>query len=834
MLASLFAYNDIIFDKMEENFEKDFVPELEYKVDLKTLDSYDQASVVNSFEHILGQHNIHYEKEFSEDFFVNGERYTLFKNTLTQTTKKRVIDIKVGGEISDLFESKISFSFEKNNIINGKSLYESNVSVREPSFAALHEDVRQIWNDKAEKIVKEWNKNGKGMRRKKNRRSYLFSQFVKIDVTDVNTMSMDGKTSSSKELEVELIADIDKDTLEHFSDAIRFVGNLIETICLIKDYNNWTSFPETKRENYKEFIIGNSSQPRNFKKGDFVWGGLIPIKESGTIYSVTIKSDGLRKNLVIHPSGIWTVRPKRGGAPIADKLGPLVCKCKGGAGVHTQFCPVSYLGSIIDGELMDDVFIPFDILSYRRNSSVQGLPHLPMNPGDSARLLVAKTVCDSISKTYPSSPLKILYKKFFSLGKTRDKMVESLVKCEQYMNNFGRPNDGYILTPINYKYRSEGGSSLHEIPDTCKLKPWEKLSIDFYFNSVDKIPKVYDKGVLVPFLGIDGFSSDNYVIPPFLDITVEMEPVRERGERGEGVVMVFSRVREDKGANSMKVARDVWRDIQDPIFLADLRGETFRFNRLFQNGVKSHLIENIVKGSYVLDIGSGNGGDLGKYTKRGVSKLFAVDPNEDNMREFQRRLSNMKTKVTVKTLLAGGEESEIISESSYNFFNNVESNLFKNGDHAPESSPPSPPLYITMMLSLSFFWKSREMLSGLADTIKKVTERHNGTVYFLFYTIEGGRTLEFFDKYGTNDVKVGPVDLKLKLDERILLLDYPNSIVGRQTEYLVNLDELAELLGVTFNIVDTSPEAMEDGEYILSPNEINYSSMYVAGFAKLK
>lgn len=408
-------------------------------------------------------------------------------------------------------------------------------------------------------------------------------------------------------------------------------------------------------------------------------------------------------------------------------------------------------------------------------------------------------------------------------------MVDSLIKCEQYMNNFGRPNDGYIFTPINYKYRSEGGTSLHEIPDTCKLKPWEKLSIDFFFSSVDKVPKVYDKGVLVSFLNVDGFSSENYIIPPFLDITVEMEPVREKDD--ERVVMVFSRVREDKGANSMKVARDVWRDIQDPIFLSDLRGETFRFNRLFQNKVKSHLIENVTKGSYVLDIGSGNGGDLGKYTKRGVAKLFAVDPNEDNMREFQRRLSNMKTKASVKTLLAGGEESEVVIESSYNFFNDIEPSLFKSEKAAPS---PAPPLYITMMLSLSFFWKSPEMLSGLADTIKKATERHNGNVYFLFYTIEGGRTLEFFDKYGTNDVKVGPVDLRLKPNERILLLDYPNSIVGKQTEYLVNLDDLANLLGVEFNIVDTSPELMEDGEYILSQNEINYSSMYVAGFAKLK
>ena len=193
-----------------------------------------------------------------------------------------------------------------------------------------------------------------------------------------------------------------------------------------------------------------------------------------------------------------------------------------------------------------------------------------------------------------------------------------------------------------------------------------------------------------------------------------------------------------------------------------------------------------------------------------------------------------KTKVAVKTLLAGGEESELISDSSYNFFNDVEPSLFKGRAEMAPSSQSSPPLYITMMLSLSFFWKSREMLSGLADTIKKVASRHNGIVYFLFYTIEGGRTLEFFDKYGTNDVKVGPVDLKLRLDDRILLLDYPNSIVGKQTEYLVNLDELAELLGTTFNIVDTSPEAMEDGEYILSQNEINYSSMYVAGFAKLK
>lgn len=840
LLSSLIG---IYFDDMVniiKNLDDDLCPELEFKVNFKK-NNYDKVKIVESLENILLLRNINYKESHTVDYFIDKERYTTNSEEInvTKTTKKRLLNIKTGEALSNIFDSTISLSSEEDFEMTGANVYKKETGL--DNFHELHEEIKSKWNDKASDVVKNWNKDGNGFKRKKARKGFLFFPDVRIDITRVNTMSMSGKSFASNEIEVELLSDITKDSLDRFIETISFVSSSLETICLIRDFNMWTSYPEQKIENYKEFVVGNLSNPRNLKKKDYVWGGLIPYGPQDVLYSVTVKGDGLRKNLVIHHTGIWLVRPKRG-LPIAEKITFDFYKksmdlYKKSMDSHGKFLEplTNYIGTVIDGELMSDgQYIPFDCLSINGNSKIQKLPHIPSTVEELSqcnnRVSMAKKVCDLVVKYYQ---IPIFYKKFFSLGKNWQKTISSLEKCEQYLSTFSFPTDGYIFTPINYDYnvKSKGKEDgLLMKPETCKIKPWDRLSIDFYFNSIDKIPMVYDGGKLVSFIGRGKvpFSAENFELPPVFDVTVEMEPLKN--EESSNIVMIFRKIREDKGANKLKVALDVWQDINDPIFIDDLKGETFRFNRLFQNRIKTLLLDIIENGSYVLDIGSGNGGDLDKY-KNKVSKLFAIDPNEDNMKEFTRRLASLKSKMVTQTLLAGGEESELIIESSARFFSGNNGTIFDKVTVPTNSKQPH--LYITMMLSMSFFWKDERMLSSLARTISGVANNHNGQVFFLFYTIEAYETLKFFEKYGSDKVNVGPIKLHLVKDSNMLKLDYPKSIVKKQTEYLVYLEDLSNLLGTEFKYVDTSP-TLSKGEFILSPDEINFSSMFIGGFAKLK
>ena len=68
--------------------------------------------------------------------------------------------------------------------------------------------------------------------------------------------------------------------------------------------------------------------------------------------------------------------------------------------------------------------------------------------------------------------------------------------------------------------------------------------------------------------------------------------------------------------------------------------------RKFHNDVKRRLIQSITrKGSYVLDVGCGFGGDLKKWAQCGAV-LFACDPIKESLKEARTRAATMKIPVT--------------------------------------------------------------------------------------------------------------------------------------------------------------------------------------------
>ena len=64
--------------------------------------------------------------------------------------------------------------------------------------------------------------------------------------------------------------------------------------------------------------------------------------------------------------------------------------------------------------------------------------------------------------------------------------------------------------------------------------------------------------------------------------------------------------------------------------------------RTLNNIMKSSLIERFVKGQRVLDLGSGKGGDLFKYSKHGAAFLQMVEPNSSHIQALRERLATNK------------------------------------------------------------------------------------------------------------------------------------------------------------------------------------------------
>jgi hypothetical protein len=82
--------------------------------------------------------------------------------------------------------------------------------------------------------------------------------------------------------------------------------------------------------------------------------------------------------------------------------------------------------------------------------------------------------------------------------------------------------------------------------------------------------------------------------------------------------------------------------------------------RLMANEIKKEMIED-TKGKIVVDIGSGVGGDIFKYSKSETKELFLIEPSTDNIRKLNSRLkegARFLKKLPYKVLNAGGEESE--------------------------------------------------------------------------------------------------------------------------------------------------------------------------------
>ncbi len=695
--------------------------------------------------------------------------------------------------------------------------------------------------------------------RTRTRHKFLSKDGIaQVDLTEV-MMSASSKVANPKTMrssfEVEVEFKGRKDELPIFGRHLEDVFKMLKGTRNIYTDNVYNSLIrdiskilEPREKGYgidKDVLV----EARNIKKADIVYGGIVGNPD--TSYVVTFKADGLRKMLIIHHTGIWLVYP-----PKEYNLLLLASSSPAVKHIAEQFS-----GIVLDGELIDGtpLYLAFDCLSFIGTAT--GGKKIPANiyiqqQPYPVRRKAVEGIVNVINKAASADVLSVQTKEIAYLD-DYETFFDTMGKFLDMRAELPYEEDGLIFTPVNTVYNPKSQDLkvtydrqgrkkiikrplkdrvLTRLPDVCKWKEAKQLTIDFALNwfinsrgEKDLQLLAYDDvaGKMVPFTGDrthplapEMIDKDNELtINAPVDTVVEYEWIDALG------LFRPYRIRHDKpGPNRLSVALTNWADIMDPITAEDLRGNTLAFVFPYHNRIKRLLYDTMEKGSNILDIGSGRGGDIGKWIslqdrtqKDPTGLIVAVEPNDDNREELVRRLRTYKMGQRVEVVATGGEDTVGITEA-------VKSFVKKRVDA------------ITLMLSLSFFWQSGYHLEALINTVI-YNVKPGGRVYY--FTIDGDAVEELFEEVGDDDIEISTARMHIypkpddpfygrPLDFTLYKSVGKASIVGeKQREYIVYLADLTERLA-EYGFVMT--EKLPATDEMLSETAKLYSSLYSYGW----
>ena len=334
-------------------------------------------------------------------------------------------------------------------------------------------------------------------------------------------------------------------------------------------------------------------------------------------YSVTDKADGERYLLYINVHGVFSF--------VTRKL---------------EFIPLpgmpprpDFANTILDGEFVNNTFYAFDVL---------------FAAGKDCRSRTLNSRLDTVFDVLVGLRLQFLRMKKFYLEKS-DKIYEypgnkltafkSIYEAAksvwEHRNKLQYKLDGLIFTPVDKPYFNR---------DILKWK--DDNTIDFYFETHGAKMKLFlagmnSKGVYdtIPFEGTDGkgtiggiknlifedqnISSDlrHGLIP-----SKSNAPAKGIAEfRFANGTFIMTHLRPDKEfPNGVAASNQAWEAISNPLTVEQLsRGPLLL--RDYHSEIKSKLIMKYAPGKVVLDLGSGKGEDIGKYTQAGAKRVVGVD-----------------------------------------------------------------------------------------------------------------------------------------------------------------------------------------------------------------
>jgi len=581
--------------------------------------------------------------------------------------------------------------------------------------------------------------------RDKRRISFEFSDHgVQIDLTIVE---QNGKTKYEIEMEIHNF-DIEHSVVDWFLHVI--LSGMKDVLSI----NNRVLTISEKRNVIRKYnsFFGNQKLP--FLKAPVNKPlPLIPFNVlSGEPYSITPKFDGMRKFLFFSSDGVYSISINNNSV---EYVGDAVEK---------------YNDTIIDCELMDNFFYPFDTLIYKSHNFLKN------------DFITRKTKFVDIDTPF------IKHKPFFDLQNSPNStFFENVKQCFEWMDsNDNLKYDGIVAQIINEEYKNT---------KTMKWKNIDKLSIDLRVKSKkSKINEINESSIINCDLWMEYDNKASHTNEEkIFEGTKQFELVNFGCDFINNSIVEFKlekpgvlkaiKIRDDKvKPNFDKTVNDTWKLMHNPITKQDLLGETMFFYRKWANVSKKKVIQYYVpSSSIVLDIGIGRGGDISKW--KHINKLYGIDVDQENLNEFYKRVESLPNRDSFQAKLIGGEDTEEIKK-------------FVEGKKMD---------VISSFFSLTFFPSSSSFFNSFLQTLDEMSKV--GTK-FIGITMDGEKVRKTLgrkkkiknDLYSITKVKFIP---KQKLGNEIVV-DIPDTMVSNQTEYLVDFKFLtSELKKIGFELVES-------------------------------
>ncbi len=587
------------------------------------------------------------------------------------------------------------------------------------------------------------------------------------------------------------------------------------------------------------------TEARNLHRRDLRQGGIV----GGEVrYNIAHKTDGERRTLICCDSGCWLSFPPNMNNKLNNTnyglLTVLDGELLGESARREKREDLKYWFLLIDALMIEgeDVRnLAFDVrqekalrwLNERRSIALppelleEDLARELEHQGERAvnRIpleLGASEGGASVPTTLPPE-LTVTRKMFYNL-ENADHFFNLVGKMLEVQRSEVLPykTDGLIFTPADAPPGYNPGTywisldsrMLGILPDVCKWKPPEQLTIDFLLKRengrlVPYVMDVKEEGLQHIFVGdsrnkFDHLTMLSQKLPQGVQIGEGQAVVVECRWAEEDGVFRYLPVRprpEKKGPNNMEVALDNWSLVHDGLTASRMMGLNSEWMREYHNDIKDSLLERalntpassgatlnpsnisateVQEKTLLLDIGSGYGGDLSKWYR--FDMIVAVEPNKNNYGKFEERLKSfpdLNGKVTL--LKTGGENSDEISRI-------VHSKKNKGAD------------VISMMNTMTFFWENEAKLQQLASTIRNCS--HSGTriawmvmdgevVSQVLHPALGGIVYQRLE-YGEFSLTPDP---NWRTNGEVSV-SFDNTIVGsEQKEWLVRTSQLQRILG---------------------------------------
>lgn len=325
-------------------------------------------------------------------------------------------------------------------------------------------------------------------------------------------------------------------------------------------------------------------------------------------------------------------------------------------------------------------------------------------------------------------------------------------------------------------------------PDICKWKFPERLSIDFLAVDTGEGIRLYSgssekKGQRDLFVGTSRFPFDysTMLIPTHPPLKDNESIIEYQWDYTNKWLYPFKPRPEKSGPNRTEVVADNWDSINQPITKDDITGVSLGLMFRYHGDI-SWKLHGGVSGEYLLDFGSGRGGQAAKWKEGKYKRVIAIEPEKKYLIELRKRIAGLGIEDMVYVYEGSGQDTEQITEVVRRETNGAMVDV------------------ITAINSLTFFWESIPLLTRLCATINNCARPD---CKFVWMMLDGERVRQMLEPAlggdTTNQLVFGNATITAERSDNNKLtgkvvVDFGTELVGKITEWLTRTSDLGQLL----------------------------------------